>query len=657
MSAEESPYKGRFSFELNPYFKWLLDQYADPRVRRIVCQKSAQIGWTQAVICNLLGYFIHMKRTTCIVMFPKELAARNFDLEKFRPMVEATPVLAEVLPVRRRSAEVKTLFKKFLNGFIKFVGSNSISDVKSTSGRDLIVEEPDDCNLNLKGQGDAISLLAERGKAYRDVKMLIGGTPSIEGASSIAQEMEMSNKVYWEVPCPDCGTFQRLAWKQVVWQKDDKAKHPVLGKHRPETARYCCSAPGCGSLWTNAQKNAAVQHGKPVATAEFRGVVGLYLNELYSAFPESAVDRLATKYLQAHAELAKGNPGEMIAFVNASLGLPYRYKGTTPEISDLKDKGRSYELGTVPEGGLLVTTGIDVQHNRVHYVVRAFGVGEESWLVDRGELPGNCADETDPVWKALEGIVFRRWPHARGWQLRITAMTIDAGDGQTSDAVYTFVRRIKGRGVVVMAKAGTAPADAEIFTRAKPTIDTNHQGTKASRYGLRPYQVGVDKAKDLLLGEAGRVKLTGTGPGRFHWPETVPDDYLRQITSEIKVPRWEQGKGRRIVPSRTARNAMVWVRKAGVRNEDLDCETYALHAARSQRSHLKKPGDWQALEQSIAQAALFETPVPEAQDEDDDDEAPPQTVAAPAVPTKVLPSGKQVITRRAVVMADDHHLT
>lgn len=664
MSSSESAMVGRFSFRYNPYLKWLLDRYADPAVRKIVCQKSAQIGWTQAVICNLLGYFVHIKRTTAMVMFPKEGSARNFDLEKFRPMVESTPALAAILPVRSRSADVKTLFKKFIGGFIKFVGSNSIGDVKSTSARDLIVEEPDDCNLNLRGQGDAIALLTERGKTYRDMKMLIGGTPSIEGVSSIAAEMEMSDKNYWEVPCPECGHFQRLIWKQVQWNKDPALAHPVLRHHKPETARYACCS--CGALWTNAQKNAAIHRGKAVPTAEFRGVVGLYLNELYSLFSESALDRLVEKYLIAHHEAEKGNPGDMIAFTNASLGLPYRYKGSTPEVTELKEKAKPYSLGTIPHGGLLLTMGADVQHNRLHLIIRAWGPDEESWLVWREEIPGNTVDPKDKCWTELEERILRRWPHERGWQIRCSAATIDSGDGQTNDAVYLFVRRMKGKGPVVLAGKGSSQADAEIFSKARASIDTNKGGTKASRYGIRPYMVGGDKAKDLLLGEAGRIKMPGTGPGRFHYPEEMPEEYYRQITSEVKVPRWDSAKGRRIVPSRTAKNMLVWVKKTGVRNEDLDCEVYALHAARSQRTHLLKAVDWQAIEQRVAQVSLLiadELEQAPPGDEDLEDPGPADYDLTPSEPDhepapQVQASGRtRLITRRAVTGADDPHLS
>jgi phage terminase large subunit GpA-like protein len=655
MSSEESAMQGRFRFNLNPYLKWLLDRYADPAVRKIVCQKSAQIGWTQSVICNLLGYFVHIKRTTAIVMFPKELTARNFDLEKFRPMVESTPALNAVLPVRSRSADVKTLFKKFSGGFIKFVGSNSIADVKSTSARDRIVEEPDDCNLNLRGQGDAIKLLSERGKSYRDGKELIGGTPSIEGASSICAEMELSDKCYWEVPCPDCGTFQRLVWEQVQWQKaEEPLTHPVYGRHRPDTARYACI--GCGSLWTNAQKNLAVQRGKPVATAPFTGVVGLYLNELYSLFAESRLERLVQRYLEAKHEEKKGNTGDVIVFQNAALGLPYRYKGSTPDIDQLKRKALPYALGTVPHLGLMLAMGVDVQHNRLAIIVRAFGQGEESWLVHWEEIPGNTVDPSDDVWSDLERLLLRTWPHQRGWRLRLTAASIDSGDGQTNDAVYAFVRRMKGKGPVVMATKGSSSAAGEIFSKARVSIETNRQGTKASRYGLRPYIVGTDTAKDLLLGDAGRAKMLGAGPARFHFPEAVDEEYLRQLTSEIKVPRWDITRGRRIVPTRTARNLLVWVKKTGVRNEVLDCEILALHAARSQRSHTMKPDDWQAVEAAIAQQALWQP-----QEEGVIAVAPSDPVSASespdgVAPPMLLPGTRKRITRSRPVAADDPHL-
>jgi phage terminase large subunit GpA-like protein len=50
---------------------------------------------------------------------------------------------------------------------------------------------------------------------------------------------------------------------------------------------------------------------------------------------------------------------------------------------------------------------------------------------------------------------------------------------------------------------------------------------------------------------------------------------------------------------------MVWACLAGRRNEGLDCEVYALHAARSLKLHLWRDDRWAAEEEVITQPGLF----------------------------------------------------
>ena len=127
---------------------------------------------------------------------------------------------------------------------------------------------------------------------------------------------------------------------------------------------------------------------------------------------------------------------------------------------------------------------------------------------------------------------------------------------------------------------------------------------KAHRYGLRPFSVGVSRAKDLLLGSdanGGRIRLLGEGPGRVHWYTGVRSDYFEQLTSEIKAP------------SSTRSGQLVWTKLTGVRNEALDCEVYALHAARSLKINLWKQSRWEAEENAIKQGELFNAPSAEPQ--------------------------------------------
>jgi phage terminase large subunit GpA-like protein len=82
----------------------------------------------------------------------------------------------------------------------------------------------------------------------------------------------------------------------------------------------------------------------------------------------------------------------------------------------------------------------------------------------------------------------------------------------------------------------------------------------------------------------------------MHVYESVRADYWDQITAEVKAPH------------RTIRHRKVWQCKSGCRNEGLDCEVYALHAARAINVHTKTPAKWDEIEQVVTQPDLFRAP-------------------------------------------------
>jgi len=637
---------GKFRFNIVPFIREPLDCLSDPAVHEVCAQKSAQIAWTEGVVCNWLGYTIDEDPSSMIALFPADKKAREFGLEKFDPMVEATPALNVRMTTKSRAKENTLTWKAFPGGFVKFVGSNSPSNLKSTSARRLIVEEPDDCNLNIKGQGDSIALIEERGKTFDDSKLLVGGTPTIKGASSIAARMELTDQRRWYVPCHECGHAAPLAWEQVKYDQDPAQQHPVFGNWLPETARYCC--PGCGVLWTNAEKNRNVRRADAlqrqgmtgvgwVPTAPFRGKAGFYFNELMSPFEKSALSNLVVKYLVArHEQEADGDIRKMIVFWNAALGLPWEYTSKTADPERLADRVEDYPEWWVPWGGLILTVGIDVQHDRLAVVVLAWGEGEESWLVWAGEFYGNVLE--DGVWDELDRtVVFRSYRHVSGAELNISALSVDVSDGQTGDAGYKWARRANRRFGVArsMPIKGARNPDAELFRKpAMLDVDAAHKGAK---YGLRVYMVGVGRAKDLILGDdeqGGRINLqdsptaTGRGPGRMHWYRGVRADYFEQVTAEVKAPARDPRSGRN-------RLKKVWLLKSGKANHFLDGNVYALHAARALRIDTYTQQHWKEIRTRILQGQLFG----------------PARDAAPAIPenaeSETTPSESRISPRAA----------
>jgi phage terminase large subunit GpA-like protein len=151
-------------------------------------------------------------------------------------------------------------------------------------------------------------------------------------------------------------------------------------------------------------------------------------------------------------------------------------------------------------------------------------------------------------------------------------------------------------------------AGGEIFKVPEArSIDPRHTGTKASKYGVKIYLVGTERAKDHLLGwtaEGGRIKLcdrgadgrvsTGRGAGRMHWYAEVRDDFYEQLAdSEVKVPNAKAG------------GKLVWTLKAGRRNEALDCAVYCEHAARALSLHTWNEARWSARESALQAVDLF----------------------------------------------------
>lgn len=616
LSTEENPdFAGPFRLENIPALRGILAAAGQRGVRRIAAQKPAQFAWTAGVVCTLMGYFSHWKPCVQVAMFPREKSAKDFDAEKFSPMVRATPALAKRIKLKSRSDGNSATRKYYPGGLLKLVASNSPADVKSTSAKVRYVEEPDDTNRDVKGQGNSIVLLRERGKAIRNSLEIIGGTPTAKGASEIEKEMRTTDQRRFMVACHECGDRHEPEHAHMVIPgldlspeelaaPDIDERYPVrdvFGRAKPEEAYYAC--PHCGCVWTDEQRVANIRRAASEApnygwepTAQSPDP-GFFLNEFQSTFEGSYVPRLAEKYVKALYQMEQGEPTDMVAYWNSTRGLPWEYKGELPEEDELRARAEKYDEWSVPAGGLVALMTVDVQHDRLAVTVWVIGRGEEMWLAYWGEVYGQTVVAHQGAWVELEQLLGKEVRLPGGLVLPIAAVGIDCSDGQTSEASYGFVRKHTRQGREVLALKGASDNEGrvEIWRPAK-AIDPNHRSTKASRFGVQVHIVGAAKAKDLILGwaqEGGRVRLTGHGPGRMHWYEGVRPDFYEQLLSEIKIPARNNPKRR------------MWKARTDRRNEVLDCTVYAVYLIRHLRLHVRKPAQWDYEESRLRQGSLL----------------------------------------------------
>ena len=599
----ESPdHAGKFDMMNIPWAIGICASIDDPEVWKVINMKCSQQAWTSGPVIGYVMKRIDVDPCSIGIMFSKAGEFDGFIEEKLAPAVKATPKLKGKIDVSvSRKAGNKKNFRNFPGGFLKLVTSNSPASGKNSTLTVAIIEEPDDANANVKGQGDAIKNFEERTKQVEDRKVIYGGTATIDGLSAIQTAYEESDKSKFYIPCHDCGESHPLDFYNVVWDKDNETVHEIYGRSKPETAVYVC--PHCGSIWDDEQKWKNVQSAVFTenygwkATAEFRGIRGhAGVGEIYLNGNSSRMERLVERYLEAKHKLAQGIDTFWISFVNNCPALAYKYESNNAEAETLEQRALDYPEMQVQIGGLNITIGIDVQDDRFAVCIRAWGKNEESWLVYWGEIYGVVHDIKDPVWTELEQLCFQPFKHVKGFDIFAQALTIDSSDGGTNDMVYTWVRAMKKKysHVLIMAgKGSTDQTDKEIFSTPSERSIDHKSPTKASKYGLKVYIIGTLKSKDLLYK---RLQLEGNGAGRMHAYKTVRNDYFKQLNSEVKAP------------SPTNRKKLVWQKYSGRRLEAPDTERYALHAARAKKLHLKTPAQWDDIEHQLQQVDLFSAP-------------------------------------------------
>ena len=193
--------------------------------------------------------------------------------------------------------------------------------------------------------------------------------------------------------------------------------------------------------------------------------------------------------MRAFLSARAGGDEAMKTFVNTSLGETWMESGEAPDWRRLYDRRERWPAGTVPEGGLFLTAGADVQKDRIEVDVWAWGRGLESWLVDHVVIDGGPEQR---------GRLGRRSPRCSaepgrtrsGAELQIARLAIDTG--YEAPAVYAWARR-QGFAQVAPVKG------VEGFNRASPVSGPTYvdatDGGKRLRRGARLWTVAVSTFK------------------------------------------------------------------------------------------------------------------------------------------------------------------
>jgi phage terminase large subunit GpA-like protein len=527
----------------------MMDVILDPLVHEVVIQKSTQVGYSDAVINNVCGYFIDADPKPIMLVQPTIDNAKDYGKKRITPMIESCPAIrAKIKPPTSRRAGNTLALKEFPGGFLKLTGANSGAGLRSDPVPVVLFDEVDGYPVDVDGEGDPIAIGTRRTDGFADWKIIKGSTPAKpKGISPIERDFLRSDMRRFHVPCPFCGFKQPLWWTDPLIPgkpRLHRLSYAVNADDQvdPGSVGYVCA--GCSKKIPERYKQQMLNGGDWIAEFPERAVAGFHINALYSPWRENWA-ALAQEWHEANRE---NNPEKLKAFINLRLGETWEEQGDAVEAVALKARREEYQA-EVPDGVGLLTASVDVQGDRLECVVKGWGAKEESWLIAYQQIFGDPGQEE--VWNELDTFLLSTWQHGSGQKVKISATMIDSG-GLHTDSVYRFVKVRQHR--KIYALKGSSEAGKEILGK----FSVNN------KYRVKLWIVGVDTAKDRIFA---RMKIPGAGPGFIHLPDFAEDEYLAQLTAEKAVRRYRRGKG-------TIREYI----KTRARNEALDLEVYALAA-------------------------------------------------------------------------------
>ncbi len=500
---------GRWRSSTTPWVRDLMEVFADNSVGDISVMCAAQAAKTQTLMC-LICWAIGEDPGPALWVMASRDDVKEFVRDRLLPTIQECTV------IDRHRISTERFSIVFASMPLYFIGSGSRSKLQSKPIRWLILDE-----VRNYPPG-ALDLVLKRTRARWNARRVMVSTPDREG-DAVDRAFKAGDQRRFHFPCPSCGHLQPLVFEQLKWSTDERTKPD--GKWNidrvAETIRYECPACKHQIIDTPVSRKAIARSGcfvrsNPDAS---RQRVSFHWNALLP--PWVSWKSLVEEFLAARAAAKGGDVSPMKAFVNESLGEPWRDQlGEIDDFDFLEDRFQPYDFGELWSDEQMRVLSADRQAaGGEHYfwICRAFGYGGRSRLLGYGRC--NSLAELEEVRK----------------RYNVPAQNSVIDSGFKAAAVYRFCRTV-----------GWKPFkgdDAEFFlhrderlgkvvrrmwdkTRVDPSIGQSRSGRSALITLTRWSNPSV---KDLMA-----EHMTGL-IGEWTLPNGIGRDYLSQVSAEKRV--------------------------------------------------------------------------------------------------------------------------
>ncbi len=547
LSSEASAEPGLWRTSRTPYLKEPMDAFTDPKTRRIVMVAASQVGKSE-FINNAIGYIIDEDPGSILFIQPTVADAKEYSKLRLAPMIRDCDTLRKKISApKSRDSGNTVLQKTYPGGIITMCGSNEAHALASKPIRYVFGDERDRWAVSAGKEGDPWKLAMARQTTFYNAKTVEVSTPTIQGASPIADSFAEGTMERWKTQCPHCGGWHEIQWKDIRFTKTEK----TIGRKKAYSVHdiyYICPECACVSDEITMKR----QPAKWVAeNPDVKNVRSFWLNAFVSRW--KGWEEICLEYVNA-----LGSTEKLKVVYNTCFGELWEDRGDIESEDNLLARREEYGA-ELPEGVLALTAGIDTQDDRMEYEIVGHGHFGETWGIEKGIVMGTPNDVK--VWEKLDETVFDRVFHFKdGLGLRVSISFVDEGGHYTQDVRLQTQMRFNKKVFDIKGMRGsdrpyTAPPKKQKIVLNKRSVGACWQ-----------YLLGVDAGKQRVMDN---LKAKEPGPRYCHFPKR--DDYgpayfkgllsERLVYKENSAQRWQW----EIIPGHE-------------RNEALDCRNYAMAA-------------------------------------------------------------------------------
>jgi hypothetical protein len=274
----------------------------------VVIESSAQSGKSEYLNTYAMGCVSRGHRVFWV--FPTETLRDQHVRDKLDPCIDNTPFYARQVVAAKKGSRSNTVpdgvsLKMLGKASIAFVASNSKTAFKAYTADIAIVDEVDFCDP------DNLAMTPDRLLHSTVGNMRRVSNPTIPGYGIDALYRDSDQRT-WQIKCEHCNTWQSLDWFANVVREVQEQRYE-LRCIDPEISAVCASC---------AKPINRLAQGEWVAAFDGRQMTGFRISQIFAGNRP-----LSDMWFRFERGLT--NAGQMQAFYNGSLGLPYSAPGSS----------------------------------------------------------------------------------------------------------------------------------------------------------------------------------------------------------------------------------------------------------------------------------------------------------------------------------------